>query len=306
MRSLRPVIAAAGIAASLALTACSGDDRDTAATLDRAFSQPVQTADVTLDLRARVRGSRELEDPMRLRARGPFVSGGSSEIPSVDWDVTLDGRGTGFSARAVSNGDNAWVEVLGTAYEVGEDAVARVNRRLERQEHDRRGLEELGLNPRRWLVDPREDGDEEVAGVDTTHFSARLDVARFLDDVEAAAVRAGRPEKAGKLTPEERRQIVDAVDDAGFDVWVGKDDDVIRRLTAELEFDVPEKARGRHHGVESGEMSFLLELADVGGDQEQRIRVPRGARPIEELLEALGSGGRSLGVAVPRSRAGGA
>ena len=80
------------------------------------------------------------------------------------------------------------------------------------------------------------------------------------------------------------------MDDPTFDVWVGKDDDVIRRITAELDFNVPEDARARYGGVESGEVSFRLELADVGGDQAQRIRVPREARPIHELLDRLGHG----------------
>jgi hypothetical protein len=295
VRSLRHAVGAAGIAASLALTGCGSDSAGSAETLDRAFSIPVESADVTLDIRARLRGSPELEDPMRLRAQGPYVSGGGSKIPSFDWNVTVDGRGMGFSARAISNGDNAWIEVLGTAYEVGEEAVARANRHVERHHREGGGPGgEVGLDPRRWVVDSREEGDEEVGGVQTTHISGALDVARFLDDVEQAAERSGRPHKGGELTPEERQKIIDAVANPTFDVWVGKDDNVIRRLTAEVSFDVPDADRARAKGVESGEVSLLLELADVGGDQRQRITIPRDARPIDELLDRIGGPGHGM------------
>ena len=56
---------------------------------------------------------------------------------------------------------------------------------------------------------------------------------------------------------------------------------------------VPDAARERAGGVESGEMSFLLEHANVGGDQASRITAPTSSRPIEELLGpdgALGPG----------------
>jgi hypothetical protein len=116
-------------------------------------------------------------------------------------------------------------------------------------------------------------------------------VARFLEDMDRVAEHMGPPGEGKRLTAEKRRLIVEAVDAARFDVWAGTEDGVIRRLTAELEFDVPDEARERADGVESGEVSLLVELADVGGDQAARIRAPASARPIEELLDEFERGG---------------
>lgn len=286
MRSpFRCTLLAVGASAALVLPGCGASGAETAGALDRAFDKTVDSAQVSLDLEARVRGVAELEDPMRLRASGPYVNNGPNELPSFDWKIDADGRGMGFSARAISSGENAWLEVLGTPYEIGEDQVAE----LERSQGERSGggdvLESLGVDPADWFVDPSDEGVEDVAGVPTTHVSARLDVERFLTDMDRVAERM-RP-AADRLTPAQRQALVEAVKEPEVDVWVGEDD-IVRRLEADLEFDVPEDQRAQAEGLESGTVSFKLELADVGG--RQVISEPKNARPLEELFGARGSG----------------
>ena len=288
MRFTRPSIALLGSLAALALGACAGDDSDASRTLQRGLETPVPSADVTLYLRARVSGDPELEDPMRLRATGPYVREAEGELPRLDWEVSADARGMGVTGGLLSTGDNAYVKWLGTSYEVGEERVAEHVR--EKEGKDPAGeLDRLGIDPGRWVVDPSAEGQEEVAGVASQHVSGSLDVERFLDDMDRVARDMGEE----GLSPEERRLVLEGVEDPTFDVWVGTEDGVIRRLTAELEFTVPEAARERADGVESGEVSLLLEHANVGGDQASRITAPASSRPIEELLGpdgALGPG----------------
>jgi hypothetical protein len=287
LRPLRPVLAALASALVLGLAACGADDAGSADALDGVFSNAVPSADVTFDLRARFEGGEaELRGPFRLRAEGPYVNGPERKLPSFDWDVTADAGESGVSLGVISTGDNAWVEWMGTAYEVGEERIAEVNRHI--AEHP----DDLGLDPSRWIVNPQDEGEEDVAGVDTNHWSADIDVGRFLDDLDAAAGRMGRPADE-RLTPEERRLIVEAVDDAEVNVWVGQDDDILRRLTVEVDFTVPEEVR-EPDGVESGEIDLLIEMADVGGDQASRIQAPASSRPIEELFGQLPPGGPGM------------
>lgn len=267
------------------LPGCGTDGTQTAGALERAFDKTVDSAQVSLDLEARVRGVAELEDPMRLRASGPYVNNGPGELPSLNWKIDADGRGMGFSARAISSGDNAWLEVLGTPYEIGEEPLAELERSHARRSGGGDVLEALGVDPADWFVDPSDEGGEDVAGVPTTHVSARLDVERFLTDMDRVAERM-QP-GADRITPAQRQALVQAVKEPAVDVWVG-DDDIVRRLEAEVDFDVPEDQRAKADGLESGTISFKLELADVG--RRQVIREPKDARPIEELFGAGGNG----------------
>ncbi len=84
-----------------------------------------------------------------------------------------------------------------------------------------------------------------------------------------------------------------------FDVYVGKDDDVIRRVSATLEVTVPEADRERFNGIEGGSLRISIELSDVNGDQT--VEAPPDSRPIKDLSTQLGGfgalGGQGLGGA---------
>ena len=51
-------------------------------------------------------------------------------------------------------------------------------------------LRAVGVDARRWLVDPEDRGEENVAGVTTTHYSSALDLGRVLDDLDRLVRRA--------------------------------------------------------------------------------------------------------------------
>ena len=69
-------------------------------------------------------------------------------------------------------------------------------------------------------------------------------------------------------------------------MYVGKQDDTIRKVSGRIEFDVPEESRSGLNGIESGSLEFSVEFADVNGDQE--IEAPAKARPLSDLTRSLG------------------
>ena len=76
------------------------------------------------------------------------------------------------------------------------------------------------------------------------------------------------------------------VRDPTFDVYVGKEDDTIRRVSGRIEFVVPEEDREDLGGLEAGTLTFSVELGDVNGDQE--IEAPANAQPLSKLTDSLG------------------
>jgi hypothetical protein len=294
------LICLAGLAA--VLSACGGGSGgDVKSLLDKAFSTPLRSANVTLDAQLTLNGVKSLNGPVKLSLQGPYESGGGKTIPKVDWSIAVAAAGQNFTAGFVSTGDNAFVKFQGQSYELGKQAVAKVNQQIQQAAANKKkkGLAQFGIDPRNWLKDAKNEGTGQVAGVDTTHVSATLDVGKFLDDLSTVISKAGTSlpggGKATALTPKQKAQIQKVVKNPRFDVYVGKSDNVIRRLSADVSFDVPKDQQAKLSGLQSGTLKFSVEFADVG--KPQTIAPPTGAKPLSDLTSKLGSLGAALGGA---------
>jgi hypothetical protein len=98
---------------------------------------------------------------------------------------------------------------------------------------------------------------------------------------------------SAQITEAQKKEIEDVVDNPRFDVYVGKSDNVIRRLSTDISFTVPSDKQAQVSGLKSGTVSFSIEFADVG--QPQTITAPQNAKPISELTSQLGGLGSVLG-----------
>ena len=91
------------------------------------------------------------------------------------------------------------------------------------------------------------------------------------------------------LSEADIQKVGEVVKDPTFNIYVGEDDDIIRRVAGKIEFDVPEESRAGLGGIQSGAIEFQVEFSDVNGDQQ--IEAPAHARPISDLTTSLGGGG---------------
>lgn len=299
MRPRFLIVALVALAAA-APSGCGGGDsggEDVTGLLDRAFGQSVESADVTLDAELEIDGAAGLDAPVKIEASGPYIAGDGG-LPRLDIEVAVSAQGAGQTVRAglLSTGDRAFVKFGGEFYEQPAEAVQRANRELrDGGGGEGSSLGDLGLQPGDWVAEGSDEGEEEVAGVQTRHVSAKLDVRALVSDLNRLAQRSQEavggvaPGTPSPLTGEQLDQVEEVVEDPRFDVYVGEDD-VVRRISANLEFAVPEDQRADVGGIEGGSLRFSLELADVGGDQE--VEAPADARPIADLAQQLqGLGG---------------
>jgi hypothetical protein len=288
------------LALPLGLTACAGGgaggggDRDARALLDRAFAEPVPSADVDLDLALDIEGLAGFEDPLRISADGPYVRSPKS-LPKLDLDIALEAQGAGQAIRSgvLSTGDRVFLKFAGAFYEQPADQVARANRQLQRDGGDGSGsFSDLGLDARKWVVDARVDGEEEIGGVATEHVTGTLDVEAALTDVNGLVKRSAgalrdAAEAARPLGEKEIARLAKSVEDPTFDVYVGKDDDVVRRVSLRIDVEVPRQDRKDVGGVTGASIRLSAQLDDVGGDQQ--VEPPRSARPLSDLTSQIGS-----------------
>jgi hypothetical protein len=291
------------VVALVLLAGCGGgkSEEDVEALLDRAFKQSIKSADVKIEAELRIDGLAGFDRPVRLEAQGPYI-GGDKQLPKADIDLTIGAQDAGqtVSTGFLSTGDRAFVKFGGAFYEQPKADVARANRELAKSAgNDRGSLRDLGLNPRTWVVDAKGEEDEEVAGVKTEHVSAKLDVRRLFADLNklversAGAVGGAPAGTPNPLSASDLDELADVVENPTFDVYVGKDDDVIRRVSGNLRIKVPEKDRQKVNGISGGTLRFSVELAKVNGDQT--VDVPAKSRPIADLTKQL-SGAGALGA----------
>jgi hypothetical protein len=130
--------------AAVALVAgCGGDSgssKDARVLIDRAFKQSIPSAELTLNIQAKINGIAQLSQPVSLKVAGPYQSNGKGKLPSFNWQVGVSGGGQAFSGGLISTGENAFVNFQGTNYEVGAGRVAELNRQLGTQTGQKRSL----------------------------------------------------------------------------------------------------------------------------------------------------------------------
>ena len=300
MRRLLPVL----LFATLALASCGGgDDKENVQDLlDKAFSSSIKSADLKLDASIQLKGSPGLDKPVRISASGPFRTN-DRQLPSVDIDLKIgtDGGGQTVTTGFLSTGDRAFVKFQDVYYEQPAAQVAQANRAIAQNKDKRGSLRALGLDPRSWLSEAKAEGDEEIAGVQTRHVSGKLDVEAVMRNLNEFVRKSGStlggatgqtPPKP--LSEEDIRKVGEVVSDPTFHVYVGKEDDIIRRVSGKIDFDVPEESRESLRGIQSGAIEFEVEFSKVNGDQQ--IEAPANPRPLSDLTTSLGGTGALPGL----------
>jgi hypothetical protein len=266
MRGRWPILAGILIASLGNAVGCGGSDHervDPEAMLDSAAAHPIQSAETEIQLRARVEGSPQFSGPITLRLEGPYVSGGGG-IPSFDWRFSASALGFPVGGRLVSSGDNVYLSVYGSWYEVGPGAVAAAKARLA----EAGGLR---LRVRRWLGPARITGEGSAGGVDCERISAPLrgEVVRR----ELAPLAGGLGFKAPAVSG---RAVA----------CVGYDDRVLHELEVDAVLGLSAAESSRLGGANAIHLEAEVVSSDVGEPQE--IDTPRGPfRPIRSLFLTL-------------------
>ncbi len=290
------------VVSACALVSCGGGEEQESVEdlLNRAFSEEITSADLELEGEIELTGL--LKDPIRIEAEGPFRTN-QGKLPSADIELRIGSGGGGqtITTGVLTTGDRSFLKFQDVYYEQPRAQVRRTNRELRRKgSNDDQPLSELGLDPRSWIGSAEDEGDAEVGGVDTHHVSGTLDVEALMHNMNefvgksASALGAAGETDAPRLTREDIRELSNAVKDPSFDVYVGKQDDLIRRISGRIEFEIPEASREGLGGLTGGTIKFSVELRDVNGDQQ--IEAPTHSRPLSKLTDSLGGALEGLGA----------
>ena len=303
LRTLLALFACLIVAAGLA--ACGDDEgegggdpvdesTDAATVLDRTFTDDRQIESAVIDLKFSfdVKGA-GAASTFNAQLSGPIDSTGEG-LPIFDFQGAINAespaRTIDESGGAISTGEAAFVTYNGTTYEADPQAFEFITGAFEASEEagDSGSETPEGLpGIREFLSDVKNEGTEDVEGVESVHVSGAVDVDGLIEQIRPLAEQASALGAAGQIpTPAELDGLGDLVRSATFDVWSGAEDNLLRRFTAVIKLDQPAGA-----GV--AERTIGVTLAAVNEPQE--VEAPEDARPLSELLDEVGLDGLGFG-----------
>jgi hypothetical protein len=301
-RLLAVLTAALLLLAAGAIAACggggSGQDLDTVLNATFGGKKKVDSGRLDMRLTADLQGAATLKDPVTVKIGGPFESRGDKKVPKLDLELSAGTGGQTFSAGVISTGTKGYINFQGTDYEVPTKLFDQFERELRQQDNNQNNipdLSDLGVNPRDWLENPKDEGTENVGGVETIHISSDVNVDKLVDDIDEllgktgqlGLSRAQRQQLPTSLPDATKKQIRDSVKSASLDVYTGKDDKVLRKLRVKLDFEVAQNLRTQTSGISGGKIDFTVEASEV--NKPQKIEEPSNARPLAELQQQLNS-----------------
>jgi hypothetical protein len=237
-------------------------------------------------------GESQLDGPVSLSLSGPFQAQDGGKLPEFRLEAAFEGAGQSIKAGATSTGEKGYLSFQGTDYVVDDRVFEQFKAGFEQAQKQgsdqNQSFASLGMDPRKWLTSPKNEGDAKVGDEDTIKITGGVDVAKLLDDVNNALGKAsslglqGAGQVPEKLTEEQKRQVTEAVKDPRVEIYTGKEDQILRRLLINLGVD--DEASGS-----SGRVAFDISITDLNEDQD--IAEPADAKPFNDLLEQFGGGG---------------
>ncbi|MDX6731828.1 MAG: hypothetical protein QOC54_1776 [Baekduia sp.] len=262
---------------------------------------PIRSGRIDANLDVDLKGFAQLADPLSLHLTGPFQSNGGKNLPDFALQLDLQSGSRPISLGAVFAQGGAFLSIEGQSFDLGSDLYSTFKQSYEKAKAQTgssagvSSLAALSISPLRWLKDPKKQGGEDIAGTQTEHLSADVDVPHLLDDVSTLLSKAKNVTSAGgsatgtqvptQLTADQRDAISRSITSAKFDLWTGQKDHTLRKVALDVQIAVPEDLQARAGGLKTGHVTFQLTLAQL--NQAQKVAKPADAKPLSELRSAL-------------------
>ena len=297
MNRLRLLVSILALVALVStLIACGGSgggggSEDPQKILDQTFSghPSIKSGNLNLKLKVDVKQHGNEGGSVNTELSGPFENQGAGEVPKFDFAVTggyhnfdtaVPESDFDFEGGLTSTGDAAFISV-----NFQHSKLFPGDFRIDGSQFAlfKGGLLAIPASPL-LLTNLTNDGDTEVDGTPTTHISGDLDLDKALSVLKfirsnASALNVLGLGYLGRSPLPADSQIVAGldrlIDTAHIDVYSGKQDHVLRRLTIRLSLNGV--------SVETVDVSLDAKLNDL--NEPQTIEAPPNPKPFSDLVQ---------------------
>ncbi len=268
--------AVAALVICAALVGCGKSDAEKA--LDETASRLGDIRSGQLDMKVVVSPNTPGSD-IGFELEGPFALPGEGELPTTDLRYTqIAGENRG-DVQFISTKDGAWVEVEGQAYELPADRVEALT-----GDGGSGGGPLAELELASWARDAELREGPSIAGDETDEVHSEIEVVEALNALLGTLedLGAGEAAKVGPLGGDDADLLEKAVRSSRLEVLIGTDDQLLRRLTLELDIGVEARELAGGLGELSGaEVTLELTIVDPNGAVE--VDAPEDPLPYTSL-----------------------
>jgi hypothetical protein len=257
-----------------------------------------------------IKGVPRFEGPIELTANGFYDLPDGASVPDLDIDVGVALRGGVLGGGIVVKDSTGYITLGNTGYKLP-DEISRAL--VAPAKEAKNGLTKTGamfyINPHDWRKDAELVGEESIAGEPTQKLTAGVRADRAFLDLDRlvrflALIHV--PQAVGlptKLGPEIRAALVRSVKAAKGEVWLGKDDHVMRKAHLVGKGVVAKRDRKLLYGATGATIDATISMSEVG--DPHTIAAPTQLDPYANLqlsLNALGEAVRKDLEALKDSR----
>lgn len=253
--------------------------------------------DATVDVE--VKGVPRYTGPIQVTASGAFELADGADVPDVDLDVGLMLNDKAIGGSVVIADSTSFIKLGTTGYRLPGDINTKIiapAAKLDNGLIKSAGM--LYIRPDRWQKDGRIVGLEDIDGVETEHAVAQIKADLFFEDVSRlvrlltllrVTEAVGLPTAIG---PQARAALVRSVKSAKGDIYVGKEDHVVRKATLKGSLRVAKKDQKVLGGLKSATLAADINISRVGEPQD--ISAPKQLGSYANLQLALDALGESI------------
>lgn len=308
--------ALAVLLATTTLAACGGssDSSDTAGepasaggAADKIIEQAIaandkaSSAQIDGTIDVSVTGVPRFKEPIQLTANGAYNLPAGAEVPDFDIDVGLGLNGGIIGGGLVLADGKGFITLGATGYELPAPITQKIVKPAPAKLN---GLTKTAgmfyINPQDWQKNAMLVGDARVAGEDVQHIKADIRPDRFFDDIARLTnvLTALKVTQAVALPTQldaaARAALVRSTTLAKGEVWIGKDDHVLRKATLRGAIKVAKSDQKVLGGVTGGTLDATINVSEVGTEHKISAPAQRGSyKALLLSLDALGEFARN-------------
>ncbi|HEX2088888.1 MAG TPA: hypothetical protein VHI54_02990 [Actinomycetota bacterium] len=274
MNAVRPL----AIGMALLLGACTGSPAVDALSETASKLDEIRSGHLTMRLLAVSRGLSQTTVGFELD--GQFALPRPNALPVADMTYTRIQGDDRTEARFISTGSEAFVELDGTMYQLGDEQTATLVAPASGDAGT--PLTELGIDG--WVVNPRLSVAASEAGESVERISGRLDVANAINDLLDLARQLGAEDLAAvpRIEGRAETQLDRAVRSSTFELLTGESDRYLRRLAMQIDFAATAPPSLRPALQTLADINVRFELALSNHNQQVTVDAPEGAIPYSE------------------------
>jgi hypothetical protein len=262
---------------AVAAAGCGGGGGDPHPALAQTAAKlgSIRSGDLSLALRVDPRGQ---GTEFGFELSGPFSLRNGGSLPVANLRYTQIANGSQATATLISTGRKAYVRVGDTTYALPPAQTAEL-RSATGDLRTEGGLAQLQIGD--WIEDPQLSDGGQVGGADTDHVHSKLDTAAAVGDL--LELGRGFGSSIPSLDARSRKLLVAATRSATLDLYTGKRDRLLRKLSIDADFglSVPDALASALGAMVGAEVRFDLEISHP--NKSVRVAAPRDALPSSEF-----------------------